>query len=437
MSTRLLELRRRRANLTNQARELVDAVENDANRSWNQEDQNTWDGYMADIDQLREQIEREERLQGLENLNGGDPAGSFRPDPQDPGATRSLADVEFQSRSLRHVVESDPLWYQDPAFRHLAAISTPEVVRAFGNYIRTGAVAEELRALQVDSDEAGGYLQTPLQLVDRLIKAIDDQVYMRQWATIFRVTAAGSLGAPSLDADPEDSDWTTEIGAVDEDTQMDFGRRELTPHPANKLVKVSNKMLRNVPMAENLVIDRLGYKHALTWEKAALTGSGAGQPLGVFTASGLGISTGRDVSTDNTSTAVTVDGLINAKYTLKGQYWPRARWLAHRDFYKMVAKLKDGNGQYLWQPSVQAGQPDKLLNVPAFMSEYAPNTFTTGLYVGIIGDFSLYWIADSLNFQIQRLVELYAANRQTGFIGEFEGDGMPVLEEAFVRVALA
>jgi HK97 family phage major capsid protein len=247
---------------------------------------------------------------------------------------------------------------------------------------------------------------------------------------------AKSLGAPSLDADPEDADWNTEIGVVDEDTQMDFGRRELTPHPANKLVKVSNKMLRQIPSAEALVISRLAYKFAVTWEKAALTGSGAGQPLGVFTASALGISTGQDVSADNGTTAPTFDGLINAKYALKGQYWARARWLAHRDFYKVVAKLKDGEGQYLWQPSLVAGQPDRLLNVPAFMSEFAPNTFTTGLYVGIIGDFSNYWIADSLAFQVQRLVELYAANRQTGFIGEMEGDGMPVLEEAFVRVKL-
>jgi len=75
--------------------------------------------------------------------------------------------------------------------------------------------------------------------------------------------------------------------------------------------------------------------------------------------------------------------------------------------------------------------------MPISMSEYAPSTLTTGLYVGILGDFSNYWIADALDMQVQRLVELYAEANQVGFIGRLETDGMPVLEEAFSRVKLA
>jgi len=104
---------------------------------------------------------------------------------------------------------------------------------------------------------------------------------------------------------------------------------------------------------------------------------------------------------------------------------------------KNITKLKDGEGQYIWRESVRVGEPDRLLGQPVMMSEYAPNTFTTGLYVGLLGDFSFYWIADSLSMQIQRLVELYAGNNQIGFIGRQETDGMPVLEEAFARVTLA
>jgi HK97 family phage major capsid protein len=99
--------------------------------------------------------------------------------------------------------------------------------------------------------------------------------------------------------------------------------------------------------------------------------------------------------------------------------------------------LKDGESRYLWQESVRVGEPDRLLGIPTFMSEYAPNTFTTGLYVGILGDFSFYWYADALLFEIQRLEELYAETGQVGLIGRLESDGMPVLEEAFVRVTLA
>jgi HK97 family phage major capsid protein len=71
------------------------------------------------------------------------------------------------------------------------------------------------------------------------------------------------------------------------------------------------------------------------------------------------------------------------------------------------------------------------------MSEYAPNTFTASQYVGILGDFSYVWIADSLQMEMQRLEELFASTNQVGLIGRLESDGMPVLSEAFVRVKLA
>ena len=70
------------------------------------------------------------------------------------------------------------------------------------------------------------------------------------------------------------------------------------------------------------------------------------------------------------------------------------------------------------------------------MSEFTPNTFTSGLSVGMLGDFSQSWIADALSMRMQRLIELYAATNQVGFIGRLEVDGMPVLSEAFVRVKL-
>ena len=158
----------------------------------------------------------------------------------------------------------------------------------------------------------------------------------------------------------------------------------------------------------------------------------------VFTAAtaGFGISTSRDVSTGNTNTAFTTDGLLNALFSLKSQYHKTATWVFHRDAVKLLRKLKDGEGRYIWNPDIKAGTPDMILGRPYKMSEYAPNTFTSGLYVGIIGDFTKYWIADALDIRVQRLNELYAANNQVGFIGKLESDGMPVLEEAFARVTL-
>jgi HK97 family phage major capsid protein len=145
------------------------------------------------------------------------------------------------------------------------------------------------------------------------------------------------------------------------------------------------------------------------------------------------------VSTGNTTTTITADGLIEAKYTLKPQYQnsPTCRWMFHRNALKMIRKMKDGDGQYLWRPGLVGDKGDMILDVPFIMSEYVPSTFTTGLYVGIIGDFRFYHIADALDPSIQVVIELYAATNQTGYFIRLETDGLPVLEEAFARVTLA
>lgn len=435
MRQRINELRQERAKLITQARSMIDLAEKEK-RALSSEEQSNWDTLMNKADEIRGQYERLER-QLMAEADLSDPVTAQQRDERSGQETR----IEFRSRSMRATDSADPEWRNDAAWQRAMATGRNEYRRAFAGFVRRGAngmtASPEARALQADLQSGGGFLLAPIQMVDGMIQAMDDAVYIRQWATVYAVPSADSLGVATLEADPADADWTSELATGNEDTQMSFGRRELHPRPLAKRIKLSNKLLRLSPNTEELVRQRLGYKFGITWEKASLIGSGANQPLGVFTASSQGISTGRDVSNGNTTTAVTFDGLINAKYALKQQYWPKAKWLGHRDFFKSVALLKDTTNQYLWRESVIMGEPDRMLGLPVYMSEYSPNTFTTGQYVGILGDFSYYWIADSLSMQFQRLVELYAESNQTGLIGRLEGDGMPVLEEAFVRVKLA
>ena len=106
---------------------------------------------------------------------------------------------------------------------------------AFARFLRGGVnvlAGEELRALQAGADVDGGFLVAPQQFVTELIKAVDDQVAIRQLARTFQVPQAASLGAPSLDADPADADWTTELATGSEDSSMKLGKRELRPHQA-------------------------------------------------------------------------------------------------------------------------------------------------------------------------------------------------------------
>jgi len=90
----------------------------------------------------------------------------------------------------------------------------------------------------------------------------------------------------------------------------------------------------------------------------------------------------------------------------------------------------------LWRPGLALGQPDTLLNLPVNESEFAPNDVATGKYVGILGDFKYYWIAELMGMEIQRLSELFAPSSQVGFIGRMWVDGAPVLESAFARIKI-
>jgi len=397
--TRIEELKQKRGALVKEARTIIDRCDTEK-RDMNAEENVQYDKTMEDVDKLGGDITREERLLSIET-------------------------------GLRDNPAAQPPAHDDPEKEQRAA---------FTKYLRSGNAAlgeNEIRALQADVDTIGGYLAAPQQFISQLLKNVDDAVVIRQLATVIPLASAESLGVPTLDTDLSDADWTTELATGKEDTSMKFGKRELRPHPFAKRIKVSSKLLRSSTIdVEALVRDRLAYKFGVTQEKAFMTGSGKDQPLGVFTPSKDGISKSRDIIGANTATSISADGLVDAKYALKGQYLNAAKWIFHRDALAQIRKLKDSTGQYLWQPGISGGIPDRIIELPYVMSEYAPNTFTKGMYAGILGDFSKYWIVDALNIQIQRLVELYAEANQTGFIGRVECDGAPVLEEAFVRVTL-
>jgi len=404
------ELRGERYKLVKEARAILDGAEKE-NRDLTAEEREKYDRIEKDIDgygdKIDEQVQAEERRRKMDDF-------------EEPDFFRARTDEARESREQVAV---------DRAFRsYLAATESHEAVNAFN----------EVRALQADSDKAGGYTVVPQQFIAEMIEGARNRTLVRGLARTFSVPNAQSLGAPALDNRPADPTWTGEILTGDEDSTMTTGKRELYPHPLAQRIKLSKKLIRASALnIEQIVRDQLGYKFAVVEENAFLNGSGANEPLGVFTASSKGITTGQDVSTSNTTTTITADGLIEAKYNLHPAYWNMGRWIFHRDAVKQIRKLKDGEGQYLWRPGLQGDRGDSILDMPVLMSEYAPNTFTTGQYVGIVGDFSYYWIADALDMTIQVLTELYAATNQNGYIGRKETDGMPVLEEAFVRVTLA
>ena len=158
-------------------------------------------------------------------------------------------------------------------------------------------------------------------------------------------------------------------------------------------------------------------------EEAFCIGDGSGKPTGLFTANGgtVGVTTAG-------GTAITADEVISLVYSLKSPYRRNAKFLLNDATVAMLRKLKDGNGAYLWQPSVQAGQPDKLLGYDIYTSPYVP-VMAAGAYAIAYGDFQNYWIADRTGRTVQRLNELYSTNGQVGFVATERVDGKIILPE--------
>jgi len=407
----------------NEAKSLNDAAVKE-DRDLTADEQHKTDELLVKIDDMTKQIHQQERLAAAENdLNAS--AGTV------VGLQESNASSPMRVE-LRKAIDGTP--------RAVLCTDYSEAgSRAWARYLRIGDPSNEARALQKDNDAEGGYLSAPMKFNAELIQAVDNEVFMRGLATMLPpIGNADSIGTPSLNTDAGDPTWTSELGVGSEDTSIRFGMRELKPHPLARYVKISKRLVSRSDMdTEGIVRGRMAYKIGTVMENAYLNGSGSNQPLGVMTASSNGISTSRDISAGNTETSITFDGLITAKMALKPQYRSKATWLFHTDVLLQLMKLKDGDGQYIWRPSVLAGEPDTILARPVLESTYMPHALTTGTYNGILGDFSKYWIVDALTLTVQVLTELYAMTNQNAYLFRIESDGMPVLEEAFARVKTA
>lgn len=406
MSLNIQELRDKKITALNRNREILNKAR-DEKRELTGEEQANFDKTVDEIVNISETISREEKMREMERdmLQNNQNHVSLEMGSDSDKSSRNKAQREAFLQCLR-----------------------------YGHNALTQA---QNSALQVDSDQKGGYLTAPPQFYQDFIQEMDDEVFLRTLCHVIRTKNINGIGAPGLETDADDGDWTSEIGAISEDTSLAFNQRRLAAYPLTKLVKVSEDLLMSDGVnVEKIVRQRLAHKLAVPFEKGILTGTGDRQPLGVFTKSDAGISSDRWVSTDNTNTTVTFNGLKNAKYTLKQKFWKKALWVAHRDLVKMLAKIKDTNdGQYIWQPGVKEGEPDRLLGFKYRTSEFAPNTFTTGKPAAILGDFSYYWIHEFRGVYFKVLKELYAENSLTGFVGRMLADGMPVMQNAFVVVA--
>jgi HK97 family phage major capsid protein len=306
---------------------------------------------------------------------------------------------------------------------------------AFRRYLVSGQADE--RTLKIAEGEKGGYL-VPMQFSSRFIQKLDDELHIRRISDTVVVTEAGSLGVGGIETDPSDAEWTSEVSDTDvsDDEAMQFSRRELKPNVLMKRVDISKTLLRRSARADEIVADRLGYVVGRAEENGFINGSGSSQPLGLFAASTAGLPAARDVNLGSTS-AITADGLIKMQMHLKAGHRRRGKWLMSRDAVEGVRLLKDQEDRYLWRPGLTDMEPDRLLGKEICESELAPNTFSSGEYILVYGNFDYYMIATALTMDLLRDPYSAAGKNKQRFIITHESDGMPVLAEAFSRGKLS
>ena len=277
-------------------------------------------------------------------------------------------------------------------------------------------------ALQIGTDSEGGYL-IPDEFERTLLSGLEENNIFRILANIIQTTS-GDRKIPIV-ASHGSAAWVDEEGAYSESDDA-FAQITLGAYKLGTMMKVSDELLNDsVFDLENYLSGEFARRIGNAEEDAFINGDGVGKPTGILAAKGggeIGVTT-------SSGTAFTADDLINLYHSLLTPYRKKAVWLMNDSTVQFIRKLKDSNGQYLWQPSLVAGTPNTILGCEVISSPFMPS-IAAGAKAIAFGDYSYYWIADRQGRTFKRLNELFAATGQVGFLGSQRVDGKLILPEA-------
>ena len=385
------ELRTKRARIWEEAKAFLDS-HRDENGILNGEDNEVYDRMEQDIVNLGKEIDRQERADALDRALIAPTAAPLtsKPDNARVETKTGRASDEYKMNFWNAMRSKFP---------------SPSVVNA----------------LQVGTETEGGYL-VPDEFEHTLIEALEEENFFRRIATVIH-SNSGDRKIPVV-ASKGSAAWIDEEGTYGESDDA-FGQISLGAYKLGTLIKVSEELLNvsALPLEPYITREfarRIGTKE----EEAFFTGDGSGKPIGILAATG-----GADIGVTTTGTTITADDVIDLYYSLRVPYRKKAKWIMNDATVNALRKLKDTTGQYLWEPSLVAGTPNKILGCEVITSPFMPSV-AAGEKSIAFGDFSYYWIADRTGRTFKRLNELYAATGQVGFIGNQRVDGKLILPEA-------
>ena len=392
----LMNLRDKRVQTWNAAKAFLESHRG-TDGTMSAEDDAIFNKMMDEVDKLGKEVMRLEKLEAL--------------------------DVEMSKATSKPLASAPVTRLEEEAPVSKTGRGTKDYTKNFWNVMRSKSVSHEvLNALQVGTDTEGGYL-VPDEYERTLIEALEDQNIFRQLAHVIH-TSSGERKIPVV-ASKGTASWIDEEAAYPESDDS-FGQVSIGAYKLATMIKISEELLNDsVFDMPSYIAKEFARRIGAAEEEAFFTGNGTGRPLGILAATG---GAGVGVTAAKTD-AVTFDEVMDLFYSLRAPYRRNSVFIMNDSTVKALRKLKDGQGQYLWQPAVTAATPDTILNRPVYTSTFMP-TLATGNKTILFGDLGYYWVADREGRSFKRLNELYAPTGQVGFLASQRVDGKLILPEA-------
>lgn len=380
----ILELYEKRAKAWEAAKDFLDS-HTDKDGKLSEEDAAAYDKMEKEVMDYTKSIERLQRQEALDNKLYQPTTSPVKNNPSKPkGKGGFRATDEYKSSML-------------------TALRT--------NFRQVSDVLEE------GNDANGGYL-VPEEYDRRLIDVLDEENIMRTLGTTITTSGEHKI---NIAATKPAAAWIEE-GAAIQFSDATFGQKLLDAHKLHVAIKITDELLYdNAFNLENYIITQFGKALANAEEDAFLNGDGTGKPKGLFQDAEVGVTT--------SAASITSDNIIELVYSLKRPYRKNASFIMNDQTIAALRKLKDNNNNYIWQPSYQAGEPDRLLGYTLHTSAFAPKQ-AAGAKAIAFGDFSYYNIGDRGVRSLQELKELFAGNGMVGYLMKERVDGLLVLPEA-------
>jgi HK97 family phage major capsid protein len=304
-----------------------------------------------------------------------------------------------------------------------------KAVQVFDKWLRKGKdslAPEELKVLTVSNDNTAGYLAPP-EYVREIIKGIVEYSPIRSIARV-RTTTNRSVQVPKRTGEFA-AQWVAEEGARAETTGYSVGLEEIPAHELYALVDISEQELEDsVFNLESEMNAEFVEQFAKAEGNAFVSGNAVGKPQGLLTNANVN-------NVAKGGAALDGDSMISAAHNVKAEYGRNGTYVMNRSTVSAVRKLKDGGGQYIFQPGLyQMGVGSNILGHPIVEATDMPNV-AGGTKPVLFGDFRRgYMIVDRVNLSIMRDPFTQAASGNVRYLARRRVGGQVILPEALTTI---